>query len=275
MPEFPSTSLSTAFESARSNGGPWIDNHFHMDADSDLEVIVAAAEAAGVVAMVCVGTDVASSRHCLERSTQSGRIWATAGVHPHDAAGGTEGLREIFTEAVDGQLRLVAVGECGLDFHYDHSPRAEQRKVFTEQIRLAHEFALPLVIHTRSAWDETFEILDAEGVPERTVFHCFTGGPSEAAGALERGALLSISGIVTFKSADDVRSAVEVTPLENLMVETDSPFLTPVPHRGRPNEPAMVGLIGEAVAKVKGLDVATVAEATTANASAFYGLSLT
>lgn len=266
---------STTIDQARAQGGPWVDNHFHMDHESDLGAILAPAFAAGVVAMVCVGTDVESSRHCLRVSTQNEHIWATAGVHPHDAAGGTDGLREILTASAEEGLRLVAVGECGLDFHYDRSPRDAQQRVFAEQIALAHEFDLPLVIHTRSAWDETFKILDSEGVPSRTVFHCFTGGPDEANGATERGALLSISGIVTFKSADDVRAAVEATPLESLMVETDSPFLTPVPHRGRPNEPAMVALIGQAVAQVKGLDLARVAEVTTANASAFYGLGLT
>ncbi|HTO01953.1 MAG TPA: TatD family hydrolase [Microthrixaceae bacterium] len=254
--------------------GPWVDNHFHMNAESDLAGILASADDAGVLAMVCVGTDVDSSRHCIERAAQSDRIWATAGVHPHDAAGGIAGLREIFVEATEQDLRLVAVGECGLDFHYDHSPRAEQRQVFSEQISIAHEFNLPLVIHTRSAWTETFEILDSEGIPPRTVFHCFTGGPAEATGAIERGAMLSISGIVTFPSADDVRSAVEIAPLSSLMVETDSPFLTPVPHRGRPNEPALVGLIGSRVAGVKGIDVGEVALATTRNASAFYGLGL-
>ncbi len=245
-----------------------------MDADSDLDAIIDSAQAAGVIAMVCVGTDVASSLHCLERSAQSDHIWATAGVHPHDAAGGTDGLRALLVKAADQDLRLVAVGECGLDYHYDHSPRPAQRRVFAEQIALAHEFELPLVIHTRSAWDDTFEILDAEGIPPRTVFHCFTGGPGEAEGAVERGALLSISGIVTFKSADDVRSAVAATSLQNLMVETDSPFLAPVPHRGRPNEPALVALVGQAVADVKGVDVGSVAEATTANASAFYGIGI-
>ena len=160
----------------------------------------------------------------------------------------------------------MGIGECGLDYHYDHSPRPVQREAFALQIALAHRHGLALVIHTREAWDDTFELLGAEGVPERTIVHCFTGGPDEARRCLDLGASLSFSGVVTFKNAADVREAVALCPLDRLLVETDSPFLTPVPHRGTPNEPARVPLVGAAVAKVKGLEAAEVAEASTANA---------
>jgi TatD DNase family protein len=143
--------------------------------------------------------------------------------------------------------------------------------MFAAQIALAHERDLALVIHTREAWDDTFAILDAEGVPARTVFHCFTGGPDEARACLERG-YVSFSGIVTFRSADDVRAAAAMCPLERLLVETDSPYLAPVPYRGRPNRPALVPLVGAAVADVKGVPVEAVAEATWANAERVYGL---
>ncbi len=170
---------------------------------------------------------------------------------------------------------VVAVGECGLDFHYDKSPRDVQRRVFAEQIALAHRHGLALVIHTREAWPETFDILAAEGVPERTVFHCFTGGPDEARHGLDLGAHLSISGIVTFPSADDVREAVALCPLDRLLVETDSPYLAPVPHRGKPNRPALVTVVGAAVAAAKGVDVAAVAAATWENAEHVYGVGAT
>src|SRR5690606_25529102 len=170
------------------------------------------------------------------------------------------------------EAEAVAVGECGLDYHYDHSPRPTQREVFAAQIALAHERGLPLVIHSREAWVDTFDILDREGVPERTVFHCFTGGPAEAERALERGAHLSFSGIVTFKSADDLRAAAARCTLDRLLVETDSPYLTPEPHRGRPNRPALVPLVGAAVAVAKDLDVAEVAVASWRNAERFYAL---
>jgi TatD DNase family protein len=147
-----------------------------------------------------------------------------------------------------------------------------QRRAFADQIGLAHEHDLALVIHTRQAWDDTFAVLDAEGVPERTVFHCFTGGPAEAEACLERGGHLSFSGILTFKTADDVRAAAAACPLDRVLVETDSPYLAPVPHRGRPNRPALLPLVGAALAAAMGTMVEAVAEVTWATASRVYRL---
>jgi TatD DNase family protein len=250
----------------------WCDDHCHLpkDAAAAADAIADAAEA-GVQRLITVGTDVAESRLYADMARRHpGTVFATAGVHPHDAKDGTEGL-----EAVLGEPAVVAVGECGLDFHYDKSPRDVQRRVFAEQIALAHRHGLALVIHTREAWPETFDILAAEGVPERTVFHCFTGGPDEARHGLDLGAHLSISGIVTFPSADDVREAVALCPLDRLLVETDSPYLAPVPHRGKPNRPALVTVVGAAVAAVKGVDTAAVAAATWENAEHVYGVGAT
>jgi TatD DNase family protein len=245
----------------------WTDNHCHLDAQTAAEMVAEAREA-GVERLITVGTDVAESRRCLEIARAHDGVWATAGVHPHEAKDGTEGLEELLSEP-----EVVAVGECGLDYHYDHSPRQIQREVFAHQIRLAHAHGLPLVIHTREAWDDTFAILDREGVPERTVFHCFTGGPSEADAALERGTHLSFSGIVTFKTADDLRAAAARCPRERLLVETDSPYLTPVPHRGEPNRPALVPLVGAAVATTQGVGTQEVAAASWAVAEQFYDLA--
>lgn len=246
----------------------WTDNHCHLPGDLDqARGVVAAARVAGVERLVNVGTDVESSRAAIAVADALDGVWATAGVHPHDAAGGLDGLVELL-----GAPSVVAVGECGLDYHYDHSPRGVQRDVFAAQIALAHERSLPLVIHTREAWDDTFAILDREGVPERTVVHCFTGGPHEALESLTRGAQVSISGIVTFKAADDVRGAVALCPLDRLLVETDSPYLAPVPHRGRPNRPDLVVHVGAAVAEAKGLTADAVADATWVNAERFYDL---
>jgi TatD DNase family protein len=164
------------------------------------------------------------------------------------------------------------VGECGLDYHYDHSPRDVQRDVFAAQVALAHAHDLALVIHTREAWDDTLAILEAEGVPERTVFHCFSGGPVEARRCLDLGAHLSFSGIVSFPSADDLRAAAAACPAERLLVETDSPYLAPLPHRGKRNQPAWVTLVGEAVAAARGEPAEAVAEATWRNAEAVYRL---
>jgi len=245
----------------------WTDNHCHLKPGEAAAQAVADARDAGVERLVVVGTDVASSRASVEVARAHDGVWATAGVHPHDADQGLGGLDELLAEA-----EAVAVGECGLDYHYDHSPRPTQREVFAAQIALAHERGLPLVLHSREAWVDTFDILDREGVPERTVFHCFTGGPAEAERALERGAHLSFSGIVTFKSADDLRAAAARCTLDRLLVETDSPYLTPEPHRGRPNRPALVPLVGAAVAVAKDLDVAEVAVASWRNAERFYAL---
>jgi TatD DNase family protein len=258
-------------------GGPeWVDSHCHIPfgdpAGGDggwavTEAAVSEARAAGVTRLVSVATDLASSRAVLDVARRHHGVWATAGVHPHDAVQGVDGI-----EALLAEPEVVAVGECGLDHHYDHSPRDVQRTVFAAQVALARRHHLALVIHTREAWDDTFDVLAAEGVPDRTVFHCFTGGAAEARRALDLGATLSFSGILTFKTADDVREAAALCPLDRVLVETDSPYLAPVPHRGRPNRPAWVAVVGAALATVKGLDVDAVAAATTENARAAFRL---
>jgi TatD DNase family protein len=245
----------------------WTDNHCHLVAGREGAEAVADAVAAGVERLVVVGTDAEQSREAIRVARAHEGVWATAGVHPHDATDGIDGIVELLAEP-----EVVAVGECGLDYHYDHSPRPTQREAFARQIGLAHERDLPLVIHTREAWDDTFAILADAGVPAQTVFHCFTGGVVEAERALEIGALLSFSGIVTFPNADDVRAAAARCPIDRVLVETDSPYLTPVPHRGEPNRPALVPLVGEAIAAVRGLTVAEVAAATWTNAERFYRL---
>jgi TatD DNase family protein len=169
---------------------------------------------------------------------------------------------------------LVAVGECGLDYHYDHSPRAIQREAFAAQVDLARRHGLALVVHSREAWEDTLGVLQADGVPERTVFHCFTGGPAEARRCLDLGGFLSFSGIVTFKGAGEVREAAALCPAERLLVETDSPFLAPVPYRGRPNEPAFVPLVGGAVAEARGEAPEELAASTWAATATAFGLPL-
>ncbi len=246
----------------------WADQHCHLPGAVDqAEAVVSDARSAGVEALINVGTSVEGSRQAIAVAAACDGVWATAGVHPHDASGGINGL-----EALLGLPGVVAVGEAGLDYHYDHSPRAAQRDVFAAQIELANRYGLPLVVHSRSAWDDTFRMLDTEQMPERTVLHCFTGGPDEASELLKRGAVLSFSGIVTFPNAPEVRAAAEACPLDRLMVETDSPYLAPVPHRGRPNRPALVAVVGAAVASAKGLDPSDVEHATWATTRSFYAL---
>ena len=251
------------------DGVSWTDAHCHLghDGEYDAAALIDEARSAGVERLVTIGTDAASSRHAIDVARAHAGVWATAGVHPHDASDGLAGLDALLTEP-----EVVAVGECGLDYHYDHSPRATQREVFAAQVALAHSFGLALVVHTREAWDDTFAVLESEGVPERTVIHCFTGGPYEARRCLDLGAHLSFSGIVTFKGAPEVREAAALCPADRLLVETDAPYLAPVGHRGRPNRPVLVPLVGAAVAAARGEEVSKVAASTWTNAERVFRL---
>ena len=245
----------------------WIDQHCHLSPGTDGAEQVAAARSAGVSRMVTVGCHLEQSQQMAAIALAHDGVYATAGVHPHDASQGVDGIEELLDLP-----QVVAVGEAGLDYHYDHSPRAAQCDVFAAQIQMANQRSIPLVIHSRSAWDETFEILDREGTPAKTVFHCFTGGPDEARECLDRGTLVSFSGIITFPSGQDLRDAAAITPLDRLLVETDSPYLAPVPNRGKTNQPGWVPFVGQAVAEAKGVSVADVEATTWATAERFYDL---
>jgi TatD DNase family protein len=261
--------------------GGWFDSHCHVQEEylggdgseggaPDVEGVLTRAAEAGVDRLLCVGTGAATSAQAaaLARATTGARngeprAWATVGLHPHEASEGTEAVASLLAhELALGDGAVVAVGECGLDYYYEHSTRDAQRVAFAAQISLAHAHGLALVIHARDAWDDLFDVLSAEGVPERTVLHCFTGGPDEADRCLRAGMYISFSGIITFKNAADVRAAAARCPLDRLLVETDSPFLAPVPHRGRVNEPAYLPLVGETIAAVKECAVEEIRERT-------------
>jgi TatD DNase family protein len=243
----------------------WVDSHCHLP-DGDADELVAEAVAAGVGTMVTVGCDRASSIEGLAIAGRHPGVHATVGLHPHEARFGVATILDL----LDGPVRPVAVGECGLDYHYDHSPRDAQREAFAAQVALANERRLPLVIHTREAWDDTFDVLDANGVPARTIFHCFTGGPAEVIRCLDRGGYVSFSGIVTFNGAPEVREAAALVPLGRTLVETDSPYLAPVPHRGKRNRPAWVPYVGARLAEVHGVGVDEVRDASRAAAHAAF-----
>jgi len=251
----------------------WVDAHCHLQLDLDatrFEVAnpdgqVERAHAAGVAWMVCVGTGLDTSRQALALSSRYEDVYATVGLHPHDASRLGRDW-DALVELADAD-RCVAIGEAGFDLHYEHSTRLDQEIAFRHHIELAKALNRPLMIHSRNAWDETFRVLDAEGIPDRTIFHCFTGGPDEARAALDRDCYLSFSGIISFKTADEIRAAAAFAPAERLLVETDSPYLAPVPHRGKPNEPAYVPLVGAALAAARGVDTATIAELTLTNAA--------
>lgn len=247
----------------------WTDTHCHLGWEgSSAAEQVADAASAGVQRLVTIGTKKGTSETAIEVASQHDNVWATVGLHPHDA---TEGVETVAPLA--GAERVVAIGECGLDYHYEHSPRQAQREAFAAQIALAHEHRLALVVHTREAWDDTFEILKAEGVPDRVVFHCFTGGPREARRSLDVGGHLSFSGIISFKNAADIRDAAAMCPADRLLVETDAPYLAPVPHRGKENRPAWVTVVGEALAAARGEELPVVAAATWSNAERVFALA--
>jgi TatD DNase family protein len=257
----------------------WVDTHCHIDDEripGGTAAAVSAAREAGVRRMITVGTDAVRSAAAIGVARSHHGVFATVGLHPHDAVEGLDAVEALLASSLAGEDRdrIVAIGECGLDYHYDHSPRDVQREVFARQVALARRTGLPLVVHTREAWDDTFDILRAEGTPERTVFHCFTGGRAEAERCVELGAFVSFSGIVTFKGSLDVQEAAAWCPEGHLLVETDSPYLAPVPHRGRPNQPAYVPLVGAVVASLRNVAVADVAAVTTDTAHlAFPGIA--
>lgn len=253
--------------SAASESIVWVDSHCHPQwVTGGADAAIERARAAGVAGMVVVGTDAESSRAAVELAARHDDVGATVGLHPHEASRLDEEWPLLLELA--GEPGVVGIGEAGFDLHYRHSEPDAQEIAFRAQVRLAHELGRALVIHSREAWDETFSVLEEEGTPARTVFHCFTGGPAEAERVLALGAYVSFSGIISFKGADDVRAAAAACPLDRVLVETDAPYLAPVPHRGSENEPAYVGVVGAALAQALNRDLAEVARATTANTAA-------
>lgn len=256
-----------------------IDSHCHLaDAvfETDLADVVARAREAGVthvVTILAAGNAEEARRAGTLASLWDGARFA-AGVHPHQAHECAEPGRAttIVRQALEGQPRVRAIGEIGLDYHYDFSPRGVQRAVFAEQVALAVALGLPVVIHTREAEDDTFDILRQEGRGRIDgVFHCFTGDEQMARRALDLGFSVSFAGIVTFPKGESVRDAARIVPDDRLLVETDSPFLAPAPHRGKRNEPAWVVRVADTLAAVRGVALPDLDAQLTANLQRFLG----
>lgn len=249
-----------------------IDSHCHLDMLDDLDGALERMCADGVERAVTIGVDVVSSEWAVRAARQHpDSVSATVGLHPHDAKEGTDGaLARI--EALASDPVVVGIGEAGLDYYYDRSPRPEQQRVFRWHIGLAKRVGKALVIHCRDAWEDLFGILEEESPPDRVVFHCWSGSVESAQRALALGAVLSFSGSVTFKNAPKLRATAEAAPLDRIIVETDAPFLTPEPHRGKPNEPAYVRFVAERIAGVKGVPREEVERATTKAARALFSL---
>jgi TatD DNase family protein len=242
-----------------------VDTHCHLFLlDDDPATAVEAARVAGVETLVCVGIDPQSSRRSVELAESFRGVFATAGMHPHDASAFDDRAGAEIEELLANPL-VVGVGECGLDFYRMRSPREDQERVLRTHVAWAREADLPLVVHVRDAWTDILRVLD-EGSAERVVLHCFSGDASAAVQASERGWFLSFAGNVTYPKNAHLREAAAAAPLDRLLVETDSPFLTPQRMRGRDNVPGYVLDVIEAVAEARGEDVSSVREATASNA---------
>lgn len=249
----------------------WFDSHCHLhicEEDASLDAVVGRARDAGVAEMVTVGIDVQSSLRSIEIAERY-EIKAAVGVHPNSAMEWTPDAEAALTEMLSKDV-VAAVGESGLDFYRDYAAPEEQRVAFSAHIGLAKTTDKALIIHTRASLDEALDVLAAEGPPSRFVFHCWSGDERQLHLALELGAHVSFAGNVSFKNAGDLRVAAAAVPVDRLLVETDSPYLSPEPHRGKPNEPRQVPLVGLAVAEARGVSVDEVARQTTENARALF-----
>ncbi len=250
----------------------FVDSHAHIDGpefDADRGEVIERAGAAGITAILNVGTGDPHS-DAFERAVELGRkhenIYTAIGTHPHDARLYDDRAEEKIKTLIQAE-RIVAWGEIGLDFHYDNSPRDVQIAVFKRQLRAAHDCDLPVVIHTREAESETIEILksDYADAKRRGVFHCFSGSIDLAHKAIELGFMISFSGIVTFKKAEELRAAAREVPLDRLLIETDCPYLSPIPYRGKRNEPAYVVEVARSLAGIHGTAIEDIARITTEN----------
>jgi TatD DNase family protein len=258
----------------------FIDSHAHIDGaefDADRDEVVARAREAGVLAILNVGTGDPHGGE-LERAVAVAEryegMYAAVGVHPHDARLFDEQAAERVYQLAQSSERVIAWGEIGLDYHYDNSPREVQREVFARQLRQARELKLPVIIHSREADEETVETLRAEwsGAARGGIMHCFGGSWEMAASVLELGFMISFAGNVTFKKAEPLRDVARRVPLERMLIETDCPYLTPVPFRGRRNEPARVVETARFLAELRGLEVTEFGRITTGNFQRFFNL---
>lgn len=253
-----------------------IDSHAHIyyrDYAGDFDDMLKRAEDAGVSAIVVVGTDIESSRESVELAEKYPQLYAAVGIHPHDAGRVTDACYDIIQALAVASEKVVAIGEIGLDFYRDRSPRDQQEVVFSRFLRMASALHKPVIIHDRDAHDRVMTILREETV-RRGVLHCFSGDAEMAAEATKLGFHISIPGTITYPGNQKLRDVVQAISIDRMLVETDCPYLTPVPHRGKRNEPSYVRLAAEKLAEVKGLTLEDVARITTKNASDLFGIRL-
>ncbi|MHB2018862.1 MAG: TatD family hydrolase [Candidatus Xenobia bacterium] len=248
-----------------------VDSHSHVDAeafDTDREDVLNRARRAGIVGIVDPGCDLPSSEKAVALAHRHADVWAAVGVHPHSAQ---ETTAEVLArlEALAGDARVVAIGETGLDYHYNFSPPEQQRASLAAHLELARRIGKPVILHCRNAEDDLLAALQG---PLTGVVHCFTGPAQVALELVRRGFYIGITGIVSFKKADEVHETARVVPLERLLVETDAPYLAPIPHRGKRNEPSFLPFTVQAIAARRGMPAVALAAATADNARRLFGL---
>jgi len=253
-----------------------IDTHCHLTFDDlarDIDAVLARSRATGVIEWVTVGTDPKENRKAIELSERFDNIYAAVAIHPHDAKTVTEDILQELKKLAQHK-KVVAIGETGLDYHYDFSPREEQKKVFAEHLKIAAELNLPVIIHCREAFDETMQILEEyRSDIKNIVFHCFSGSAEQAKIVLDKDFYISFTGVVTFKNARIKQEAAKIVPLDELVLETDCPYMSPEPMRKqRINEPALMIHTAKFLAELKGMDLTDFAKAVTATSRAFFGL---
>ncbi|MDD5309816.1 MAG: TatD family hydrolase [Deltaproteobacteria bacterium] len=256
------------------------DSHAHLDIDRgtprETAAVLERAWQAGLEGIVVVAgaTRVGEYAPTLALAAADPRLWVAAGIHPHAASGATPDALDKLRAVLD-EPRIAALGETGLDYHYNHSPPADQRRAFSAQIRLALDAAKPIVVHTREADHDTLAILEDEGAAAAGgVIHCFSSSMALAQGALGLSFFLSFSGMLTFPNADPIREVAAFAPEQRILAETDAPFLSPVPHRGKVNEPARVAHVVEALAKIRGVTAERMGEITADNARRCYRIAI-
>jgi TatD DNase family protein len=245
----------------------YVDTHCHLDHNDELGAAeqVARANADGVTTLVTVGTDMASSTQAVQTATRFPGVWAVVGIHPNDAMEATPHVLEVI-DRLAAQERVVGIGETGLDYYRDHTTPQQQDRAFRRHIEIAKRHDKTLVIHCRDAWEDCLEILTDEGAPDRVVMHCFSGDVDVVERCADAGWFMSFAGNVTFKNAQPLRDAAKAAPLDLLLTETDSPYLSPEPHRGKVNQPARVPHVLETLARLHDLSIDDAADAVLANA---------
>lgn len=253
-----------------------IDTHCHLTFEQlagDVEGLVARSRAAGVTAWITVGTDTQQNRQSIELADGFENMYAALGIHPHNAKEADDETIAQLRNLAQNQ-KVVAIGETGLDFHYNYSPPKDQKNAFAEQLKIARELNLPLIVHSRESFDETIEMLEQFGTGvEKVVFHCFSGSSEQAKIVLNHGFYISFTGVVTFKNAEPIRQAARIVPVDRLMLETDCPYMSPEPMRKQKiNEPALLIHTATCLAELKEIPLADFAQKTTATTKNFFNL---